>query len=240
MTSIRFHPYPNYPTLCEAACDSMLELIRRKPNAALCLATGATPLLVYQQLVEKIKQQAVDVSHITFVKLDEWVGIPPDNPGSCESFLQRHIIQPLNIRNERFISFNPIMANERECDRIEDLITRQGGLDFCLLGLGKNGHLGLNEPDVALTPSCHIVQLDEQTRQHEMLKTAKQPITRGITLGLRNILAAKTVFLLVAGEGKQRAFTTFCEEKVTPALPASFLWLHSHATCFYDETYYVK
>ncbi|MBV8042305.1 galactosamine-6-phosphate isomerase [Pluralibacter sp.] len=240
MNTLRFRSYPDYRALSAAVCDSMLALMRQKPDATLCLATGATPLLVYQQLVEKIKQQAVDVSQITFVKLDEWAGISSDNPGSCEHFLQRHIIQPLHIQNERFISFDPAHANPQECRRIEALIAGNGGLDFCLLGLGKNGHLGLNEPNAALTPGCHIAQLDEQTRQHEMLKNADQPITQGITLGLRNILAAKTVFLLVAGEGKQGAFTALCEENVTTALPASFLWLHPNATCFYDEAHYVR
>lgn len=99
------------------------------------------------------------------------------------------------------------------------------------VGLGKNGHLGLNEPGESLQPACHISQLDARTQQHEMLKTAGRPVTRGITLGLKDILNAREVLLLVTGEGKQDATDRFLTAKVSTAIPASFLWLHSNFIC---------
>ncbi len=156
-------------------------VIRRKPDAVICLATGATPLLTYHYLVEKIHQQQVDVSQLTFVKLDEWVDLPLTMPGTCETFLQQHIVQPLGLREDQLISFHSEEINETECERVTNLIARKGGLDLCVLGLGKNGHLGLNEPGESLQPACHISQLDARTQQHEMLKTAGRPVTRGIT-----------------------------------------------------------
>ncbi len=115
--------------------------------------------------------------------------------------------------------------------RVTNLIARKGGLDLCVLGLGKNGHLGLNEPGESLQPACHISQLDARTQQHEMLKTAGRPVTRGITLGLKDILNAREVLLLVTGEGKQDATDRFLTAKVSTAIPASFLWLHSNFIC---------
>ena len=150
-------------------------MIRSKPDAVICPATGATPLLTYHYLVEKIHQQQVDVSQLTFVKLDEWVDLPLTMPGTCETFLQQHIVQPLGLREDQLISFRSEEINETECERVTNLIARKGGLDLCVLGLGKNGHLGLNEPGESLQPACHISQLDARTQQHEMLKPRVAP-----------------------------------------------------------------
>ena len=198
----------NYTALSERASEYLLAVIRSKPNAVICLATGATPLLTYHYLVEKIHQQQVDVSQLTFVKLDEWVDLPLTMPGTCETFLQQHIVQPLGLREDQLISFRSEEINETECERVTNLIARKGGLDLCVLGLGKNGHLGL-----------------------KMLKTAGRPVTRGITLGLKDILNAREVLLLVTGEGKQDATDRFLTAKVSTAIPASFLWLHSNFIC---------
>lgn len=92
-------------------------------------------------------------------------------------------MQPLGLREDQLISFRSEEINETECERVTNLIARKGGLDLCVLGLGKNGHLGLNEPGESLQPACHISQLDARTQQHEMLKTTGRPVTRGITLG---------------------------------------------------------
>lgn len=200
----------NYTALSERASEYLLAVIRSKPDAVICLATGATPLLTYHYLVEKIHQQQVDVSQLTFV-------------------------QPLGLREDQLISFRSEEINETECERVTNLIARKGGLDLCVLGLGKNGHLGLNEPGENLQPACHISQLDARTQQHEMLKTAGRPVTRGITLGLKDILNAREVLLLVTGEGKQDATERFLTAKVSTAIPASFLWLHNYFTCMIDE-----
>lgn len=123
----------------------------------------------------KIHQQQVDISQLTFVKLDEWVDLPLTMPGTCETFLQQHIVQPLGLREDQLISFRSEEINETECERVTNLIARKGGLDLCVLGLGKNGHLGLNEPGESLQPACHISQLDARTQQHEMLKPRVAP-----------------------------------------------------------------
>jgi galactosamine-6-phosphate isomerase len=238
MKDLAFVSFADYRALSEAACARLLALVRRKPDAVICLATGATPLLTYQLFVQAVKAQRLDVSLLTFVKLDEWVGLPADAAGTCEAFLQEHILQPLDITDAQYIAFNGETADESECARIVEKIAHRGGLDLCLLGLGKNGHLGLNEPAAFLQPSCHIARLDSQTRQHDMIKHAGLPVEHGITLGLRDLLAAKEVLFLVAGDGKQRAFSAFCEGKVTTELPASLLWLHPDTTCLYDSSLY--
>lgn len=233
MTGITFQEHRDYHTLSEAASEQLLTLVQRKPDSVICLATGATSVLTYQLFVEKVKAQKTDISRVTFVKLDEWVGLSSDNPATCEVFMQQHIIKPLGIQAENVISFASDKADAQECQRVVAQIAQRGGLDLCLLGIGKNGHLGLNEPDETLEPACHITHLDERTQLHDMLKLAGKTVDQGITLGLRDILAAKEVLLLASGDGKQRAFSAFREGKVTTTLPASFLWLHPKTTCLY-------
>lgn len=228
----------NFNVLSELASEYLITAIQRKPDATICLATGATPLLTYRYFVKKIHQRQIDIRHVTFVKLDEWLGIPLTAPGTCESFLQQHIVQPLGLRADQLIGFRSEHIDETECERVTDLIAAQGGLDICVLGLGKNGHLGLNEPGQALTPRCHISHLDEQTRRHDMLKTAERPVTHGITLGLKDILHAKEVLLLIAGEGKRAAVEKYLTATVTTTIPASFLWLHDNVTCLLDSSLY--
>ena len=192
----------------------------------------------YTRFVEEAYRQQLDVSQVTFVKLDEWLGMPLTAKGTCESFLRQHVLKPLNISDKQFISFDSEGEAAMTSERINTQIARRGGLDLCILGLGKNGHLGLNEPADKLEPSTHIAQLDEQTQTHEMLKEAPSPVKQGITLGLKEILAAREILFLVAGGGKQEAFAELLTRKVTTQLPASFLWLHQHVTCAYDSEEY--
>lgn len=233
MSGILFQPFSDYNALSEAASNALLALIKRKPDAVVCLATGATPLLTYQYFVEKVKAQQIDITQLTIVKLDEWVGLTPDDPATCEHFLQKQVLQPLGISGQQYISFAPDQADEKECKRVTDRIAERGGLDLCLLGIGKNGHLGLNEPGESLEPGCHITHLDWQTQQHAMLKQAAAPVRQGITLGLQDILAAKEVLLLISGDGKQDAFSQLCLRKVSTTHPASFLWLHPKVNCLH-------
>ena len=228
----------NYDVLSDRASEQLITLIQKKPDATICLATGGTPLLTYRYFVEKINQRQINIERVVFVKLDEWVGIPLNSPATCEYFLQQHIVQPWGLRAEQLVGFQSENVNEQECERITEIIASRGGLDLCLLGIGKNGHLGLNEPAELLEPFCHISVLDEKTRHHDMLKTATNPVTRGITLGLKDILNAKEILLLIAGEGKHDAVEKYLAATVTTAIPASFLWLHSNVGCLIDGSQY--
>lgn len=236
MSMIEFLEHPDYESLSEAASEHLLALVQSRPDAVICVATGATPLLTYHRFVEKVKADRIDISRVTFVKLDEWVGLVPDNPATCEVFLQQHLLKPLGVAPERYISFISDKADKQECNRVIREIKARGGLDLCVLGIGKNGHLGLNEPDEWLEPGCHITSLDERTQLHDMLRVAGTPVEQGITLGLQDIMAAKEVLLLVAGEGKQHAFAAMREGKVSTRIPASFLWLHPNTSCLYCTT----
>lgn len=227
----------NYEEMSQAASDILLACIQEKPNALLCIATGSSPTRAYSLLVEKIRQQQVDTSCLQIVKLDEWCGLEKSNPATCEAYIQQHILQPLDISQDRYISFDPLEQNwEKECARITGLIEEKGGMDCCVLGIGKNGHLGLNEPGPATLPFAHKALLDEKTKGHSMLSLSSQKVQEGYTLGIQDILCACKVLLLVTGEGKKEACQNLYQPSLSSWRPANYLWLHKDAVCLVDQT----
>ena len=119
--------------------------------------------------------------------------------------------------------------------RVEAALAAAGPIDLCILGLGRNGHLALNEPAASFDPFCHVATLAEQSRTHPMLAGTAAPVRQGLTLGLGDILRARRILLLVSGAAKQEPLARLADRRVTPALPASFLWLHGDAICLCDE-----
>ena len=220
---MKFSYFDSYDTMSRTAAELFDEAIRDRHDPCVVLATGHSPLGLYRNLVAS--RRAYD--HLWVVKLDEWLGLPMDHPSTCEYFLQKEFLGPLGIMPEKYVSFNsqPADAN-KECARISGQLGQIPVIDLCILGLGKNGHLGLNEPGPRLSPDCHVTHLDKTSREHSMLTQNGVSVTKGVTLGLANILRSKKILLIVTGEGKQTAFDELKKAKVTPELPASFLWLH--------------
>jgi galactosamine-6-phosphate isomerase len=212
--------------LAEAASQIIIQAIQRKPNLLLCAATGNTPTSTYQHLVAK--RTLFPSNQLRIFKLDEWGGVPIDHPGTCETYLQEHLIQPLNIPVDRYFSFQSNPADpQQECTRIQKLLQKEGPIDLCVLGLGMNGHLAFNEPGAHLQPHCHIAQLTQDSLGHSMAKDMQGVKLFGLTLGMSDILAAKEIVLLISGPSKVEITQRFLEAKISTQLPASFLWLHS-------------
>lgn len=226
----------SYEHLSEQCANLMLRHFTNKPDLVLCLASGYSPRLAYQRFVQLAQEQRCDVSRAIFVKLDEWAGLPMDDPSTCEAFLQREILGPLGIAACQVISFRSDAPDFAvECTRLSDELARRGPLDLAILGLGKNGHLGLNEPADALHPHTHVATLADTTRAHAMLQSAQRPVAQGMTLGIGDLLAARTVILLVTGAGKRQAFDALQKGMVSTACPATFLHLHPNVICIVDD-----
>ena len=158
-----------------------------------------------------------------------------DDPGSCETYIQDNILQTLNIGKERYISFdsNP-ESPEKECDRIRKELEQQGPIDICLLGLGQNGHIGLNEPAASLIPHCHVASLSEASLHHQMTGMMSSKPGYGLTLGMTDILLSKKIMLLITGAGKKDVIAQLMSKKISTWLPASLLWEHADVECFVD------
>jgi galactosamine-6-phosphate isomerase len=214
-------------SLAAAASQIILQAIQKKPDLLLCAATGNTPTLTYQALVAQ--KSLFPSDQLRIFKLDEWGGVSMDHPGTCESYLQEHMIQPLNIPADRYFSFQSNPADpQQECSRIQKLLQQEGPIDLCVLGLGVNGHLAFNEPGTFLQPHCHIAQLTQDSLGHSMAKDMQGAKLYGLTLGMSDILAAREIVLLISGSSKVEITKQLLEAKISTQLPASFLWLHSN------------
>ncbi|MFN7116967.1 MAG: galactosamine-6-phosphate isomerase [Saprospiraceae bacterium] len=228
--------FNDYNALSEAAKKLILNTLEIKKNSLLCAATGNSPLKTYQLLVEYYNKNPDLFSALRLLKLDEWGGVPMDDPQTCESFLQENLVKPLKISSERYLSFRSDAADPQlECKRMQNILDTQSTVDLCILGLGKNGHIGFNEPAAALTPHCHVAKLTADSMQHSMAQAMQQKPTYGITLGIKDILQAKKIILLVTGSNKKQIMQQLLHATITTYLPASFLWLHNDVECLVDK-----
>ncbi|EAR01388.1 putative galactosamine-6-phosphate isomerase [Maribacter sp. HTCC2170] len=215
----------------QKATSMVIDEVTNNPQLLLCAATGSSPLPLYQRLGEESKKNTTLFKQIRILPLDEWIGLPSSD-GTCDSFIHEHLLTPLKVSKERYFPFNPLAENlEAECLRIQAILKKQGPLDLCILGLGKNGHLGFNEPTKVLKPHCHIADLTTQSQQHTMILGSSKKPTQGITLGMQDILSSKRILLLVSGIGKEEAKEQLLSGRINSQWPASFLWKHDNVDC---------
>ena len=219
----------------EYAASIIIAEATRNPELLLCAATGSSPLPLYERLAREAQKDARLFREMRVIPLDEWVGLSAEE-GSCHAHLKKHVLAPLQITKDRYYSFDPAAKNlEEECGRIQNILESQGPIDICVLGLGRNGHLGFNEPADVLHPHCHIMDLASQTQQHIMVANSLSKPTKGLTLGMQDILASKRIVLLVSGKGKEEAILKLRSAEISSQCPASFLWLHNNVDCLLVE-----
>lgn len=216
------------------------ELIKKemehKPNLLFCVASGGSPSGTYSKLAAYKELHPTFGDQLRVIKLDEWGGLEPDSPFTSELDVQHKFVQPMGIPNERYWTLDPTTSDpEGACFNMEQVLEREGPLDICILGIGVNGHIALNEPGEAHQLPYHVGELAPSTLANGMLKTLKQPPSFGMTIGLRGIMQSKLILLFVAGSGKKEAFERLQEPSVSGQFPASFLWLHPNVQVLVDQ-----
>jgi galactosamine-6-phosphate isomerase len=227
----------DYREMSGKAASFVLEEIGNNPGLLLCAATGGSPAGLYSELARAASKDALIFNRLRILKLDEWGGVPENHPATCEYFIQNKLLTPLRIPPERYIAFTSDPENpEDECNRIHSKVVSEGPIDVCILGLGTNGHLGLNEPSPSLEPYCHVAALSKETLGHSMIGSMERKPGYGLTLGMQEILSANCIIMLVTGKGKKSVSERFLEGKISTDLPASFLWLHPRVECLVDRT----
>ncbi len=221
--------FDTHEALSRWVAEEITAAVRKKPDLLLCAATGESPKRTYALFCA----QASGISAaLRVVQLDEWGGLPPGADASCEAYLRRHLIDPLGIPEDRFWTF-PVHEGtpEEACLRLAGRIAREGPIDLCLLGLGRNGHIGFIEPAEKLPAGAHVASLAPASKGHTMVAGLATAPVFGLTLGLRQILQARRVVLLVSGPGKASVAGALRRAEVSSRLPASFLWLHPRVDC---------
>jgi galactosamine-6-phosphate isomerase len=230
MHSIQIHP--DYETLSAAAAELIAQRIKEKPSLLLCLATGSTPTRTYEVLAARPKES---FNQVRVLKLDEWGGIPMDSPATCESYLRKFLIEPLNL-SLRYTAFESQPADSAaECARIGRWLDANGPIDLCILGLGINGHLGFNEPARKLQSRAHIATLSPESLEHSMIQNLPAKPTFGLTLGIEDILDSREILLLVSGQAKAEPLRKTVNGAVDPMFPASYLTEHHGARILCDR-----
>lgn len=225
----------SHEDLSQRAAAIILAQLDAKKDMLLCAATGNSPTRTYELLGEEHRRRPERFANMRVLKLDEWGGLPMTDPGTCEYYLRTRLLAQLNVDDQRYISFrsNP-KDPQAECQRIQGQLSEAGPIDCCILGVGINGHIALNEPATFLQPGCHVARLASTTLEHTMLAASNRP-SFGLTLGVADILKAKMILVLVSGPSKKEMMREFLLQRITPEFPASFLWLHSNTVCLLDQ-----
>jgi glucosamine-6-phosphate deaminase len=220
------------------AADAIEELLGRKPNAVLGLATGSSPLPVYDELAARHERDGLDFSRASGFALDEYVGLPAGHPESYREVIRREFTNRVNIAPENVHgpdgTATDILA---ACRAYEESITAAGGIDLQLLGVGTDGHIGFNEPGSSFASRTRIKSLIEQTRRDNarFFNSLAEVPHHVLTQGLGTIMDARHVILVATGAQKAQAVREFVEGPVSAICPASVLQFHPHATVLLDE-----
>jgi glucosamine-6-phosphate isomerase len=223
--------------MSRAAADFVTDYVNNKPEALLCIPSGESATGMLKYLADYASEGRVDFNKCFFVGLDEWVGMNEEDEGSCTNYMYSNVFNPLKIKPERIIFFNAIEEDlDAECERVDSFIKDHGGLDIMMVGIGMNGHIGLNEPGVDFDLYSHRSQLDTVTKTVGQ-KYFKQEteLREGITLGPKHFLEAKVAVLIASGLKKAAIISKALEGEITNQLPASIIQMHHHAFVFLDR-----
>jgi glucosamine-6-phosphate isomerase len=235
---MKIHTYPDYNTMSKAVADLVVTLVNQKPEALICFPSGESPTGMFDYLVQYVTRGFVDFSQTNFVGLDEWVGLSNENDGSCTHYLEKHFFKPLNIPSNKVKFFNATADDlDAECKAMNKHIDQLGGLDLMIVGVGLNGHIGLNEPGADFHSYAHHSPLAQITIDvaQKYFTNDTAVLTEGITLGLRH-LAESAVPVLIAGGAKKAAIIAEAlEGVVTNDVPASIFKTLPNAQVFLDN-----
>jgi galactosamine-6-phosphate isomerase len=226
----------DYQDMSRRAAAHVLAALRRRPDLLLGAVTGDSPRETYRRLARTRAGAPRLFARLRVLAMDEWMGLSRGHAATCEAFVREEIVGPLRIARPRWESWRSDTRDPvREARRVSRWLEREGPLDLCLLGLGRNGHLLMNEPGPALEPAPHASRLLPSTRRHSMVRSLRPRPRFGFTLGLRDILRSREIVLLVSGRHKAAPLKRMLAGRVTTTCPASFLWLHPRVTVYCDR-----
>lgn len=230
----------NYEEMSKKAADIVEELVKRKPDCVLGLATGSTPEGLYRELVRRHKEEGLDFSRVTTFNLDEYYGLDGSHPQSYRYFMDVNLFNGINIKKENtFVPDGKVPVEEIEsyCRKYEEMIRKAGGIDLQVLGIGGDGHIAFNEPGSSLSSRTRLVALNEQTIKDNsrFFKSADEVPRYALSMGVGTILEAKELLFLANGEKKAEVVAKALEGPITSSITASAIQMHPRVTAIVDE-----
>ncbi len=235
---MKFITVENYEQLSRQAANIIAAQVIMKPGCVLGLATGSSPVGTYQELIARYNQGELDFSQVTSINLDEYLGLDGTHDQSYRYFMQTNLFDHINIRRENTFVPNGCAADiAKECDEYDARITRYGGIDLQLLGIGLDGHIGFNEPADIFVGATHVVDLHESTikANARFFANENEVPRQAVTMGMAGIMQAKKVLLIANGKAKKEIVEKAFFGPITPEVPASILQLHPDVTVVFSE-----
>ncbi len=227
----------DYQEMSQEAAKRIIHMVKETPNAVLGLATGGTPTGTYQEMVQEHVQNGTSYADIKTINLDEYVGMPPENPNSYYFFMKKNLFEHLDVQHTNtHIPDGTVQDLSEFCTTYDQLISANP-IDLQLLGIGQNGHIGFNEPGTSFATNTHIVTLTHSTRKANAryFDSINEVPTHAITMGIASILQSKSILLLASGIKKAEAIRRLLNEPEHPDFPASALKSHPNVTLIADE-----
>ena len=228
----------DYKGMSRKAANIVSAQVILNPSCVLGLATGSTPIGMYKQLIDWYNKGDLDFSQVKSVNLDEYVGLAPTHDQSYRYFMQTNLFDHVNIDPANTNVPNGLASDpEAECERYNGVIRSMGGIDVQVLGMGHNGHIGFNEPGQAFELETHVVDLTERTIEaNARFFASKDEVPkRAITMGIKSIMQARQILVVVSGEDKAEIVKKAFFGPVVPQVPASILQMHPNVVLCGDK-----
>ncbi|MDR7001528.1 glucosamine-6-phosphate deaminase [Neobacillus niacini] len=228
----------DYQQMSERAAEYIIKKVLDNPSITLGLATGGTPTGTYQNLIKDHQKKGTSYQHVTTFNLDEYIGLAGTDKNSYRFYMDDHLFNHIDIKKAKtFVPKGDGKNIKEECNRYEDLLTKHGGIDLQVLGIGSNGHIGFNEPGTSFQSKTHIVKLASSTIEANAryFNRPEEVPTQAITMGISTIMKSKEILLLVSGENKRDALYRLLHTELNENFPASVLKNHPCVTIIADE-----
>lgn len=228
----------NYEEMSQKAAEYLIEKIRRNPAITLGLATGGTPVGLYDELVKDHQTNHTSYQDVTTFNLDEYLGLSGEDPNSYRYFMNEQLFDRIDIQKDNtHVPLGDTKDPQHQCSDYETLLKNHGGIDLQILGIGSNGHIGFNEPGTSFQSETHIVDLAPTTREANarFFNSMNEVPKQAITMGIASIMRSKEILLLISGEKKQDALAKLLQGDVSEDFPASILRNHPYVTIIADE-----
>ena len=220
----------------ELAADRYAELLKNKPSAVLGFATGSTPLALYRELIKRYQKGELSFRQATSFNLDEYVGLDCSNPQSYRYFMNKNLFEQIDIPLEHTFVPDGNDCSQQSAAAYDEKIRALGGIDLQLLGVGRNGHIGFNEPGTSFDSLTHRVQLSRSTREANarFFSSIDEVPSEAVSMGIKTVMNARSILLFAQGEEKAEVIQKAVYGPVTEKVPASILQLHPFVELFLD------
>lgn len=220
------------------AAQHIVRTVLRKPDAVLCLATGDTTRLIFDEIVRLKNELDIDFSQVHVLNLDEYVGVSPDDPASCQWRIRDHLHSRLGLRSDQFFVPSAVdMDGEKACCEFKKVLEELGGVDLLLLSVGQNGHIAFNEPGTPFGWGIHIAPISESTKaaKAELFGGKDKVPADGISVGISDVMHMREILFVAKGPHKAEIVDKALNGPITEEVPASVLQMHPNLIVLLDE-----